>query len=122
MTGAPPNAHSSRNGDDVMDECQALVLSLLTERFTRRKPRSSNGDPVEHFGRPPAHRQSPSNSVTACVRAPASPLPKETQKRGETDDQRQSSDARVRALVKAPPSTQTVPITSTGLLHQGPHP
>jgi len=53
-----------------MDECQALVLSLLTERFTRRRPRSSNGDPVEHFGRPPAHTQSPSNSVTAGVRAP----------------------------------------------------
>jgi len=60
-----------------MDECQALVLSLLTERFTRRRPRSSNGDPVEHFGRPPAHTQSPSNSVTACVRAPASPLAQE---------------------------------------------
>ena len=99
-----------------MDECQALVLSLLTERFTRRRPRSSNGDPMEHFRRPPAHTQSPSNSVTACVRAPASPLAQKTQKRGETDDQRQSSDTRVRALVKAPPSAQTVPITSTGRL------
>jgi hypothetical protein len=99
-----------------MDECQALVLSLFTERFTWRRPRSSNGDPVEHFGRPPARTQSLSNSVTASVRAPASPLARRTQERKETDDQRQSSDTRVRALVKAPPSTQTVSITSTGRL------
>lgn len=51
-----------------MDEYEALVRSLLTERFTQWSPRSSNENNVEYFGRTPGDTPSrPKSSVRAKI-------------------------------------------------------
>jgi hypothetical protein len=51
-----------------MDEYEALVRSLVTERFTQWSPRSSNGNHVECFERTPENTSSrPKSNVRAQV-------------------------------------------------------
>lgn len=51
-----------------MDEYEALVRSLLTERFTQWSPRSSNENNVEFFGRTQDDTPSrPKSSVRAKI-------------------------------------------------------
>jgi hypothetical protein len=52
-----------------MDECEELVRTLATERFTQWKPPSPIGDEVEATEHPPADVASPTTSVTARYRA-----------------------------------------------------
>jgi hypothetical protein len=56
-------------GDDVMDEYEELLRSLVTERFTRLKPLPPNGGQVEDTEHPLADMPLPTTSVTALSRA-----------------------------------------------------
>jgi len=69
MPGIPPYTAWCWDGDDVMDEYEVLVRSLVTERFTQWRPRSSHGGHLEHFLRASADTCSLSNSLAPAVSA-----------------------------------------------------
>ena len=69
VTGFPPAPHGARNGDDVMNEHEELVRSLVAERFTRWRPPTPISDQREFAEHPLAHMDIPRTSATARVRA-----------------------------------------------------
>ena len=67
--GLPRAPRGARNGDDVMNEYEELVRSLVTERFTRWRPPTPISDQREFTEHPLAHMDIPRTSATARVRA-----------------------------------------------------
>lgn len=94
-----------------MNEYQALVRCLFAERFARRSPRSSNSD-TRGALRTPAGRHALTLELGVRERqSPGFARAGETQKRVETDDQRQSLDKRLLAMVKTPLKAGIMQIT-----------
>ena len=66
--GLSPTPRDARNGDDVMDEYEELVRSLVAERFSRSRPSSPNGEPEEQTERQTADTDSPTPPGTEQIR------------------------------------------------------
>ena len=64
-----PAPLGARNGDDVMNEYEELIRSLVTERFTRWQTPSTNGVHVESAEYPSADMDATRTSATARISA-----------------------------------------------------
>ena len=71
VTDFPPHPapRSARNEDDVMNEYEELLRSLVTERFTRWRPPTPISNQKEFAEHPLAQRDLPRTSATSRVKA-----------------------------------------------------